>query len=76
MATRKFHIIDTEDGLSDGIIKSPDKRELGRAWQNEAPIGYFITGNLNNHWIITDEEYKLLNKAKKLWKQNKGKISL
>lgn len=65
MATRKFHIVDTDDGISDGKISSPDKRPLGRAWQNDAPVGHFISGTLEGHWIITDEEYKLLSKNRK-----------
>lgn len=65
MATTKLHIIDTHDGISDGIAQTPDKRNIGRAYQNEAPIGYYITVQLDDHWIITDEEYKLLNKIKR-----------
>lgn len=65
MATSKLHIVDTNDGVSDGIASSPDKRTLGRAYQNDAPVGHFITVKLEGHWIITDDEYKLLNKAKK-----------
>jgi len=65
MATSKIHIIDTNDGISDGIVQTPDKRNIGRAWQNEAPVGHFISVSLEGHWIITDEEYKLLGLAKK-----------
>jgi len=65
MATSKVHIIDTHDGISDGIVQTPDKRNIGRAWQQEAPIGYFITVSLEDHWIITDTEYKLFNQLKK-----------
>lgn len=71
MATSKIHIIDTEDGISDGIVQTPDKRNIGRAYQNEAPTGYFITVNLQDHWIITDEEYKLLSKVKRENAKNK-----
>jgi hypothetical protein len=65
MATRKFHITDSPDDIADGVISSPDKRSLGLAWQNDAPVGHFITGQLEGHWIITDEEKQLLDKAKK-----------
>ena len=65
MATSKLHIIDTHDGISDGIAQTPDKRNIGRAYQNEAPVGHFISVQLDGHWIITDDEYKLLNKIKK-----------
>lgn len=65
MATSKLHIIDTPDGISDGIAQTPDKRNIGRAYQNEAPVGYFITVQLEGHWIVTDEEYKLLSKLKR-----------
>lgn len=65
MATSKLHIIDTHDGISDGIAQTPDKRNIGRAYQNEAPVGYFITVQLDGHWIVTDEDYKLLSKIKR-----------
>jgi hypothetical protein len=65
MATSKIHIIDTHDGISDGIVQTPDKRNIGRAYQNEAPVGYFITVSLEGHWIITEDEYKLLSKLKR-----------
>lgn len=65
MATSKIHIIDTNDGISDGIAQTPEKKNIGRAYQSEAPNGYFITIKLEDHWIITDEDYKLLNKHKR-----------
>jgi hypothetical protein len=65
MATSRIHIIDTQDGISDGIVQTPDKRNIGRAWQNEAPVGHFITVSLEGHWIITEDEYKLLSKLKR-----------
>lgn len=65
MATTKIHIIDTEAESYDGLVQTPDKRNIGIAFQNEAPIGHFITVQLEDHWIITDEEYKLLNKYKR-----------
>lgn len=65
MATQKFHITDTNEEFADGTISSPDKRHLGYAWQNEAPIGYFITGKLEDHWIITEEELKEYKQLKK-----------
>jgi hypothetical protein len=65
MATSRIHIIDTQDGISDGIVQTPDKRNIGRAWQNEAPVGHFITVSLEGHWIITEDEYNLLSKLKR-----------
>jgi hypothetical protein len=65
MATQKIHVIDTELDTADGIVQTCDKRNIGLAWQNEAPDGHFITCQLEDHWIITDEEYKLLRKLKK-----------
>jgi hypothetical protein len=65
MATRKFHITDSHDDMADGIISAPDKRSLGFAFQNDGPQAPYISGQLEGHWIITDEEYKLLNKIKK-----------
>lgn len=64
MATRKFHIVDTEEEIADGIVKSVNKETIGLAWQNEAPVGYFITVQLDGYVIIKDEEYKLLKNKK------------
>ena len=64
MATQGFFIIDNPDKTSDGVIKSKDKEVLGLAWQQEAPVGNFITGKLDGYWIITDEEYKQLKNGK------------
>jgi hypothetical protein len=69
MATTKLFIIDTNDGISDGIAQTPEKKNIGRAYQSEAPNGYFITVKLENHWIITDEDYKQLNEYKRLCKK-------
>lgn len=71
MATRKFHIIDTENDQADGVIASPDKRRLGLSWINDGPYGNFISGQLDGHWIITDEEKKLLDEYKKQIKNGK-----
>jgi hypothetical protein len=65
MATSKLHIVDSNEENIDGVAYTPDKRKVGVAWQNEAPVGHYITVQLDNHWIITDDEYKLLNKLKK-----------
>jgi hypothetical protein len=65
MATRNFFIIDNLHNTSDGVIKNPDKEEIGLAWQHEAPVGYYIKGVLKGYWIITDKEKKLLDKIKK-----------
>lgn len=64
MATTKLFIIDTKDGISDGLAQTPDKKNIGRAYQQEAPDGYFITIKLEDHWIVTDEDYKLIRKYK------------
>jgi hypothetical protein len=64
MATQKIHIIDTEAESYDGLVQTPTKENIGIAWQNDAPTGHFITVQLENHWIVTDEDYKLLRKIK------------
>ena len=69
MATQKVFIIDTHDGISDGIAQTPDKQNIGRAYQQEAPDGHFITIKLEGHWIVTDEDYKKLNEYKRQCKK-------
>jgi len=66
MATQGFFITDTDDGISDGLIKDKDKNLIGRAWQQEAPVGHFINGKLEGYWIITNEEYKILKQKNEL----------
>ncbi len=65
MATSKFYIIDNPNGQSDGIIQTREKENVGFAYNQDAPNGTFINCSLENHWIITDEEYKLLKDLKK-----------
>lgn len=65
MASQGFFIIDNRENISDGIIKSKSKETLGLAYQEEAPEGHYIVGKLKGYWIITEDEYKLLNKIKK-----------
>lgn len=65
MATQKLDIIDNHEDFSDGLVYTRDKELIGYAYQNEAPVGHYIAISLDNHWIITDEEYKLLKEAKK-----------
>lgn len=65
MATRKFHITDTDREDADGIIQDREHNTIGLAWQNEAPVGHYITGQLDEHWIINEEDYQLLKQAKK-----------
>lgn len=65
MASRKAHIVDTDLETADGVVQSLDKKVIGLAWQNEGPTTPFITFQLDGHWIITDEEKALLDKAKK-----------
>ena len=57
--------MDNPSSASDGIIKV-DRGEAGLVWNQKAPDDSdYISGKLTNHWIITDEDYKLLNKYKK-----------
>ena len=65
MATSKFYIIDNPNGQSDGIVQTREKENIGFAYNQEAPVGTFINCSLDNHWIITDDEYKLLKEIKK-----------
>lgn len=64
MATSKLFITDTSDGISDGIVKNPDKEEVGRAWQHEAPVGNYIVVKLNNFWVVSEEDHKLIRQKK------------
>lgn len=64
MATQKIHIIDSHAESYDGLVQTPTKENIGIAFQNDAPDGHFITCQLENYWIITDEDYKLLRKIK------------
>ena len=65
MATQKFHIIDNPEDFSDGIISDREKNKIGLAYQNEAPNGFYISGELDGYWIIGDEDYKKLKELKK-----------
>ena len=65
MASRKFYIIDNTQGESDGVIKNKNKEVVGYAYNQPAPVGSYIECSLDGHWIVTDEDYKLLNKYKK-----------
>lgn len=79
MATKRFYIIDNELGESDGIIQTSDKSNVGIAYNKEAPTGMFIDCYLEDRWIITDEEYKLLKEAKKenkICQKNKREITI
>lgn len=64
MATQKFHIVDNPEDFSDGIISDREKNKIGLAWQNEAPNGFYISGELKDYWIISEEDYKLLKQYK------------
>jgi hypothetical protein len=64
MATKGFYIVDTNDGISDGVIYDREKNVVGRAWQQEAPVGNYISGKLDGYWIISDEDYKKLKQTK------------
>lgn len=65
MASQKFYIIDNPDGTSDGIIKDREKNQIGLAYQQEAPVGHYISCSLDGYWIVTDEDYKLIKQLKK-----------
>lgn len=70
MATTKFYIVDEYNELSDGRIVSREKVTIGQAWNQPAPDGIYINCSLEGHWIITDEEMKLLNEYKKHERNN------
>lgn len=65
MATKTFFIIKNNSDISDGIIQTLDKENIGNVWKHEAPIGHFFKAKMNKHYIISEEDYKLLNKYKK-----------
>lgn len=65
MATQRFHITDTERDDADGIIQDREHNHIGLAWQNDAPDGHYITGQLEGYWIVSEEDYKLLKEAQK-----------
>jgi len=65
MASQKFAIIDNPNGDSDGIIKGRDKQVIGRAWNQDAPNGKFINCTLQDYWIVSEEDYKLIKEYKK-----------
>ena len=65
MATQKFFIIKNTSGQSDGIVQTLDKNNIGSVYKYEAPDGHFFKVSLDAHWIITDEDYKLLTKTKR-----------
>ena len=71
MATQKFHIITNPSGESDGIIQLRTKEnvgfafhEIGNAYNQDAPDGTFINCSMQDHWIINEEDYKLLKQTK------------
>ena len=65
MATQKFFIIKNTSGQSDGIVQTLDKNNIGSVYKYEAPDGHFFKVSLDAHWVITDEDYKLLTKTKR-----------
>ena len=65
MATQKFFIIKNTSGTSDGIVQMLDKGNIGSVYKYEAPDGHFFKVSLDAHWVITDEDYKLLRDLKK-----------
>lgn len=64
MSTQKLYIVKNY-GESDGLVKTRDNVVIGEAWNKEGPEDKYITISLNKHWIITDEENKLLTKLKR-----------
>lgn len=65
MATQKFFIIKNTSGTSDGIVQTLDKDNIGSVYKYEAPDGHFFKVSLDAHWVITEDDYKLLTKTKR-----------
>lgn len=65
MASSKFFIVEKENCAFDAVIQSLDKKDIGIVIQCEAPVGHYLKCNLDKHWIVTDEEYKLIKQLKK-----------
>jgi hypothetical protein len=65
MATQKFHIINHNENGSDGVIKDKKKNKIGLVWLQDAPNGKFINCTLQDYWIVSEEDYKLIKEYKK-----------
>ena len=73
MATRTVKIVDNNshfDGFdeeieSDGVLTLQNGEIGDYAWNTDGPYGKYISIKLDSHWIVTDGEKKLLDKAKK-----------
>ena len=62
MASKRFYVIDEGDR---GIIQSREKENIGFTYVKDAPVGNYLDCYLENHWIISEEDYALLKEAKK-----------
>ncbi len=70
MATTRFYIIDNNEPNSDGVIKDREKNQIGLAWIQDAPNGKFINCTLQDYWIVSEEDYKLIKEYKKCLTKN------
>lgn len=69
MATQSYFVVNAKDSQyeveGDAIIEGKDKKILGEAYKKIAPSGRtYLVCKLKDHWIITNEEYKLWKKKK------------
>jgi hypothetical protein len=70
MATQSFFVVNSKDLSfqvnSDAVIEGKDKKFLGEAYKKKAPSDRtFLVCKLQDHWIITNEEYKKLKQYDK-----------
>lgn len=69
MATQRLMIVKyhekTQPKHPDGQIKAKDNGIVGAAWNKQGPDEKYIDCVLKGHWIVTEEEKKLLDKAKR-----------
>lgn len=64
MSSRRFHIIDSQVGKFDGLIKNKNKEIVGYAYNQPAPNGTYIDCSLDGYWLVSDEDYKIIKKYK------------
>lgn len=75
MATKNFFSLSTKDTAdntpADVVLVGKDKKKLGEAYKKTAPSGRtYLVCKLDDHWIITNEEYKQLKLYGKQQKRN------
>lgn len=66
MATQTLHITKYESDNPkhpDGMVSDREKNPIGGAWNMAGPSPW-IKIQLKNSWVVTDEDYKLLQKVK------------